>query len=73
MYVPRRDHRFEYVTEVAEYVENKQCVSCIFRDERDEFLMCLEIEGRLLVEQPIDEWTDQGDDGVSCDKWRFGG
>lgn len=71
MYVPKRDYRFEYVTEVMAHVEENQCVSCVFREE-GEYPMCLPIAAKITLEEPVEEINDLGSSGLSCTKYRNG-
>lgn len=68
-YIPRRDYRFEYVTEAISFVEERQCIDCFFK-ESGEFPMCMEIQGNVMLEEPIEEWSDLGDEGLLCNKYR---
>jgi hypothetical protein len=71
MYRPHRDHRFEYVTDVINHIEEIQCGSCVFRED-GEFPMCLPISGQLILEEPVEEINDLGSDGLTCTKYRNG-
>lgn len=72
-YTPGRDYRFEYVTDVIEFVERFQCADCAFK-ESGEYPMCNEVSGQLLVQDsefaPVPELDDRGSDGVVCVKYR---
>lgn len=76
MYKPTRDHRFEYVWEVMEFIEENQCKGCAFKSEHGEnsigepYFMCGEIEFLLADEQPVLDLDDVGDDGVVCRRYR---
>ncbi len=71
MYIPRRDYRFEYVTEAMEFVEVQECSTCVFREE-GEYPMCLPIAAKMTLEEPVEEINDLGDDGISCTKYKQG-
>lgn len=71
MYKPRRDDRFEYVTDAINFIEEEQCGTCVFREE-GEFPMCLEISGNLIIEEPVEEISDLGSAGLFCTKYRNG-
>jgi hypothetical protein len=70
-YIPRRDYRFEYLTEAASFIEERQCETCAFKSDRPEYPMCFEIEAVLWDEKPIVEWDDLGDQGLHCTKYRW--
>ena len=69
-YFPRRDDRFEYLTEAASFVEDRQCTTCAFKSDRPDYPICFEIEGILLEEDPIIAWDDRGNAGLHCNKYR---
>ena len=69
-YIPRRDSRFEYIWEAMTFVEDRQCSTCAFKSDRDEYPICFEIEAVLIDEQPVVEWEDRGDLGLVCHKYR---
>jgi len=71
MYKPRRDYRFEYVTDVISHIEEQQCSSCVFREE-GEYPMCLPISGQLILEEPVEEINDLDSAGLVCTKYRNG-
>jgi hypothetical protein len=71
MYRAHRDYRFEYVTDAIDYLEERQCSACVFREE-GEYPMCLEISGNLIIEEPVEEISDLGRDGLFCTKYRNG-
>lgn len=72
-YTPGRDYRFEYVTDVMQFIERHQCHDCVFK-ESGEYPMCNEVSGQLLVQDsdfaPVEELDDRGPDGVVCVKYR---
>lgn len=66
-YRPRRDHRFEYLTDVMSFVERNQCNGCGFKSDRPDYPMCFEVEGELFAENgPVAALDDRGNDGVVC-------
>lgn len=71
MYTAHRDHRFYYAIDVVEFIEERQCKTCIFKnqDNPEEMPMCLEISGSIVTEMPIEELIDQGEDGIHCSKY----
>lgn len=71
VYTPQRDRRFEYVTDAISWLEESQCNTCVFREE-GEFSMCLKISGQMILEEPVEEIDDQGDNGLLCTKHRDG-
>lgn len=80
-YKPGRDHRFEDVTDVMNFIEEMQCKNCIYKKDfvgwgishANEYPMCHEIEVEFFVAdvdfKPIDSLEDRGDDGVVCLKF----
>lgn len=68
-YQPSRDHRFEYLWEVMSFIEERQCNTCRFKSDREDYSMCFEIEADLLDEGPVEALDDRGDDGVVCTKY----
>lgn len=69
MYTAHRDGRFYYVSDVIEFIEERQCsADCIFAYEDPEFAMCFEVTGDLLLEEPSKSLDDAGSDGVVCTK-----
>ena len=63
VYIPRRDHRFEYVTEALEHIEETQCVGCI-HNTGDEYPTseCPVVDAfNLGLEIPVPEFLDLGD------------
>lgn len=71
MYVPKRDQRFEYVTDAMNWVEKTQCNTCVFREE-GEYPMCLPVATKITLEKPVEEIDDQGDNGLLCLKYKEG-
>lgn len=71
MYKPRRDYRFEYVTDAINFIEEQQCGTCVFREE-GEFPMCLEISGQIILEKPVPEIEDMDGQGIWCQKYKEG-
>lgn len=70
-YIPRRDYRFEYLTEVMDFVEERQCHDCAFKSDRDDYPMCFEVEGELFAENgPVEALDDLGDEGVVCTRYK---
>jgi hypothetical protein len=65
-YIPRRDGRFEYLTDALAFIEERQCGDCVFQFARDGFYMCGEIEAKVFAEQPVLEINDLGDEGLFC-------
>lgn len=80
MYTPHRDSRFEYVWDVMQFIEENQCRNnCAFsklndhdedKSHAEEYPMCYEIEGAIILEEPVAALDDHGDDGVVCTKFR---
>jgi hypothetical protein len=70
MYKPHRDSRFEYVWEVMEFIETRQCVTCAYKAGLEETPMCGPIENELIMEKPVADLDDVGDDGVVCRRYR---
>lgn len=70
MYKPGRDHRFEYATDVMDFIESHQCISCAFQSDREGYPMCFEIEADIFEEEPVADLDDRGDDGVVCTRYR---
>lgn len=67
MYVPRRDHRFEYLWDAMNHVEETQCRGCVLRkDDNDEYPMCNEVESVFIQEIPVEAIDDRGDEGLFC-------
>ena len=70
-YSPKRDYRFEYLTDVMSFVEERQCHDCAFKSDRPDYPMCFEVEGELFAENgPVGALDDQGNDGVVCTRYR---
>lgn len=69
-YKATRDHRFEYVWDVMQFIEERQCETCAFKSDRDDYPMCFEIEAELISEEPVASLDDRGDDGVVCTRYR---
>ena len=72
MYKPHRDERFDYVWEVMEFIEERQCKTCAFRvpEQRSEYAMCEEIAAELIEMRAVEALDDRGDDGVVCTSYR---
>ena len=68
-FFPRRDYRFEYLTDVMSFIE-RQCATCAFKSDRPDYPMCFEIEAELFEEKPVEAFDDHGDDGIVCTKYR---
>lgn len=68
-YTAHRDYRFEYVGDVIEFIEERQCVTCKFCFDDPWTPMCGEISGAIVSEGPVEELDDLGDDGVVCRKY----
>ena len=66
-YTPHRDYRWEYISDMLNWMEENQCFNCIFR-ETGEVIMCMEFQGQAFLEEPMEEWDDLGDEGVACNK-----
>ena len=79
-YTAHRDHRFEYVTDVMDFIEDNQCKVCRFRKNpnewdrahAEEYPMCLEIEPKVITEEPVEELDDAGPLGVVCSLFKLG-
>ena len=71
-YKPRRDARFHYLSDVIDHIESNQCETCRFQKEPGEGLgfMCYEIEGKILLENPVHGLDDEGDAGVVCTEYK---
>lgn len=71
-YTPQRDHRFEYLWELMDFIEDTQCKSCAFRKSSDDTdtPMCYEVEGLILLEEEVSCLYDYGEKGVFCTKYR---
>ena len=67
---------FEYMYMIFDHVESTLCETCVFRKLPHEYdnesmgPMCFEIEAKVILEEPVEEWTF--DDGMSCDRYRKG-
>lgn len=72
-YKPRRDYRFEYVYEAMTFIEDRQCVTCVFNVGGD-YPMCFEVSEWFLRAdedfEPIPDVDDRGDEGVVCTRYR---
>jgi len=68
-YKPQRDSRFEYLWEIMEFIEEKQCNTCQFKSDREDFSMCDEIEAQIIAEEPVEDLDDAGSHGVVCTKY----
>lgn len=78
-YTPGRDGRFHYLWDLISFIEDNQCEVCYFRKREDEdgnhakeYPMCYEIEGQLILEEPVEELEDAGPKGVVCTKFKMG-
>jgi hypothetical protein len=72
MYTPHRG-RFYYIDEAINFLEEKQCRTCVFRNTEDpEYPMCLELSGTFYLEQPMPEIVDPGDEDIVCIKYKQG-
>lgn len=70
MYKPHRDYRFEYLFDAMDFIEENQCVSCKFKETRDEeYPMCDEISIPFINEEAIEEIDDLGDKGLVCRRY----
>lgn len=72
-YTPRRDYRFEYVTEAMTFVEEFQCFDCAFRGDQDEYPMMgchFGADQIMFEEEDIEFFDDLGEHGIRCTKWR---
>jgi hypothetical protein len=66
-YIPRRDHRFEYIYEAMQYVEQKQCKNCIKRDDDPNYPMCSDVAEFFFAEiVSIPMVEDHGEYGIFC-------
>lgn len=71
MYKPHRDGRFHYIHEAIHFVEEMQCKGCGFKETDDpDMPMCLEVSGKFIMEEPVEEIDDLGNDGIRCTKYR---
>jgi len=68
-YKAHRDYRFEYVGDVIEFIEERQCVTCKFQTDDPSMPMCWEFSGAIVCEEPVEELDDLGDDGIVCRKY----
>ncbi len=64
-YTPHRTMRFEYATELIEYIEQRQCRRCDHGTGPDEYPMC-ELAGVALDCDPIEVWDEVAPDVVVC-------
>lgn len=74
MYLPRRDHRFEYLWDAMSHVEHNQCGDCKLRKPESDGAygpMCYEIEATFMQEEPVVEIEDLGDSGLWCTKFQL--
>lgn len=71
-YTPHRG-RFYYIDEAINFLEEKQCGTCIFRNTEDlEYPMCHEIGGSFFLEEPMPEIVDPGNEDIVCIKYNIG-
>jgi len=71
VYKPSRDYRFYYAHEALQFVEEMQCKACGYKETDDPNMpMCLEISSKFMLEEPIEEVDDMGDDGLVCTKYK---
>lgn len=68
-YKPHRDHRFEYATDAINFIEERQCATCVFKEDEEEYPMCYEFSGEILLEHTVEEIDDLGDEGLICRKY----
>lgn len=61
-YIPRRDERFYYLSDVLEHIEETQCVNCLWRSGEFPTSECPQVNGvDLLLEIQVPEFIDYGD------------
>lgn len=65
MYRPRRTTRFDHAIDLINYVEKRQCWSCVHRAKAPE-PMCTEAAGFAITEQPIEFWDEPKPDEPTC-------
>lgn len=70
-YTAHRDYRFEYAVDVIEFIEERQCVTCKFQFDDPSIPMCWEISSDILVQEPVEELDDLGNDGIVCRKYEL--
>lgn len=79
MYEPGRKDGYEYLWDLMNDIEEKQCRTCAFsklvtegadNQHADEYPMCWEIEGEMSMEDGPVEALDLTDDGVVCSQYR---
>lgn len=78
MYNPRRTARFEYLWEVMNFVEENQCRMCVHSKLKDpdenkshaeEYPMCYEVEGAMMLEEPVHEFDEDEHGLITCNKF----
>lgn len=69
MYEPRRTEHYDYVYELIEDIERWQCGDCMFNTGDLAMPMCWEIAGNATLERPIEEWSEDEDGRVWCNKY----
>jgi hypothetical protein len=70
LYKAHRDYRFEYAHDVVHFIEEEQCFDCVFKNSDKDDMMCDEIAIGLILEEPLADLDDRGNDGVVCTKYR---
>lgn len=67
MYTPHRDYRFEYIWEAMAFVEKRQCLTCVKRDDDPNYPMCSDVAEFFFAEiVAIPMVDDRGDEGIVC-------
>lgn len=69
VYKPQRDSRFEYIWDLMQFIEERQCERCSLKSDRPEYPMCFEIEAEILDEKPVADLDDRGEYGVVCTRY----
>jgi hypothetical protein len=69
MYTPTRDYRFEYASQAIAFIELRQCHTCLFKENSTDYPMCYEIAGSIVMEQPVEDIDDRGNEGIVCTKY----
>lgn len=67
-YIPRRDYRFEYMTEAMTNIEENSCsLGCVHAEMDNEYLsITCPVMNKIWDEKPIEEFEDAGDEGLFC-------
>ena len=75
-----RTSRFDYLWDLMSFIEDNQCrKDCAFSklndpdqdaDHAEEYPMCFQIEGNIIIEEPVEELDEQSDGTVICNRYR---